>query len=47
MVKISSYQELSSHQDDDTAFGQTGLGIDGRDLVLDLLEGKALLGYMG
>ena len=39
---VSSYQELASHQDDNTAIDQAGLGIEGRDLVLDLLEGEAL-----
>lgn len=37
-----AYQELAGHQDDDTAGLVGGLGIDSRDLVLDLLEGEAL-----
>lgn len=36
------YQELSGHQDDDAAVGQGGLGIESRDLVLDLAEAEAL-----
>lgn len=39
---VLSYQELASHQDDDTAIDHAGLSIKRGDLVLDLLEGKAL-----
>lgn len=42
MVGVLSYQELASHQDDDTAVGHAGLSIEGRNLMLDLLEGEAL-----
>lgn len=38
----NSYQELASHQDDDAAIGHGRLGIEGGNLVLDLLEGEGL-----
>ena len=39
---VVSYQKLAGHKDDDTAIDHSGLGIEGGDLVLDLLEGKRL-----
>jgi hypothetical protein len=38
-----SYQESTGDEDDDTTLAVGGLGIEGRDLVLDLLEGKRLI----
>jgi hypothetical protein len=39
----STYQELAGDQDGDTTSLVGGLGIQGRNLVLDLLEGEALV----
>lgn len=39
---MQAYQELASDQNDDKAIAGTGLGVEGGDLVLDLLEGKVL-----
>ena len=40
-VLARAYQELSGDEDQDTVV-ESGLGIEGRDLVLDLLEGETL-----
>lgn len=38
-----TYKESTGNEDNDTALVIGGLGIEGRDLVLDLLKGEALL----
>lgn len=38
---VFTYEESASHQDNDTTIGG-GLGVKGRDLVADLLEGQTL-----
>lgn len=37
-----TYQELSGNENDDAAIVVGGLGIEGGNLVLDLLKGKTL-----
>lgn len=39
---VVSYQELSSDKNDDASIAVGGLGIEGRNLVLDFLEVKTL-----
>lgn len=39
---FEAYKELAGDENDDAALDHTGLSIEGRDLVLDLLEGKRL-----
>ena len=40
---MSTYEKSASDEDNDTSLIVGGLSIDSRDLVLDLLERKALL----
>ncbi len=40
--QIRTYKKLSSDENEDTTLGDGRLGINGADLVLDLLERKTL-----
>lgn len=41
-----AYKKLAGDEDDDAALNHAGLGIQSRDLVLDLLERKRLFGNL-